>query len=346
MAGEMENSAQKMSELTNRGGLIGAYRLDGKGGGNDIDWDAIEADPLGDRQHGDIWVHLDRTGTKARQWVETGARLPDSAIRALLEDDPRPRFSYYPATGDSPEGLLFVLRGINFNPNADPEDMVSVRLWIDENRVITTRRRRIMSVDDRRQALLRGSGPWESVDVLMGINESLIERMQPVLNEMDDELSEYEEDEQRRDLGAIRGRIADLRRKIVIIRRYLSPQREALTLAESKLPHWAGDHVRQAIHDSAVGLARIVDHLDEMRDRTKAVHDELSLIENERMARISLRLTVIAAVFLPANMIAAIWGMNTGGLPLVGHPYGFWVVMGILVACAAAGVYMARGLLR
>ena len=76
MAGEMENSAQKMSELTNRGGLIGAYRLDGKGGGNDIDWDAIEADPLGDRQHGDIWVHLDRTGTKARQWVETGARLP------------------------------------------------------------------------------------------------------------------------------------------------------------------------------------------------------------------------------------------------------------------------------
>ena len=132
------------------------------------------------------------------------------------------------------------LRGINFNQDADPEDMVSVRLWIDENRVITTRRRRIMSVDDRRQALLRGSGPWESVDVLMGINESLIERMQPVLNEMDDELSEYEEDEQRRDLGAIRGRIADLRRKIVIIRRYLSPQREALTLAESKLPHWAG----------------------------------------------------------------------------------------------------------
>jgi zinc transporter len=346
MAGEMENSAQKMSELTNRGGLIGAYRLDGKGGGVDIDWDAIEADPKGDKEQGDIWVHLDRTGTKARQWVETGARLPESAIRALLEEDPRPRFSYYPAMEGSPEGMLFVLRGLNFNENADPEDMVSMRLWIDENRVITTRKRRIMSVDDRRQALLRGSGPWESVDVLMGINESLIERMEPILVGMDDELSAHEEDEERRDLGSIRGKIADLRRKIVMIRRYLAPQRDALLLAERELPHWAGDHVKHAIHDSAIGLARIVDHLDEMRDRATAVHDELSLIENERMGRISLRLTVIAAVFLPANMIAAIWGMNTGGLPLVGHPYGFWVVMGILVACAAAGVYMARGLLR
>ena len=35
-----------------------------------------------------------------------------------------------------------------------------------------------------------------------------------------------------------------------------------------------------------------------------------------------------------------------GGLPLMESPQGFWVVMGILVACAGAGVYMARGLLR
>ncbi len=346
MADDPEFVSQKMNELTHRGGLIGAYRLDGKGGGRDIGWDDIESDPQGVTALGDIWVHLDRTGTKARQWVETGAKLPPSAIRALLEEDPRPRFSYFPATDASPDGMLFVLRGINFNENSDAEDMVSVRLWIDENRVITTRRRRIMSVDDRRQALLHGSGPWESVDVLQGINESLIVRMEPVLVAMDDELSMYEEDEERRDIGAVRSKIADLRRKIVMMRRYLAPQRDALLLAERELPKWAGPQVQHSIHDSAIGLARIVDHLDEMRDRATAVQDELSLIENERMAKISLRLTVIAAVFLPANMVAAVWGMNTGGLPLMENPQGFWVVMGILVACAGAGVYMARGLLR
>lgn len=336
----------EMDALANRGGLIGAYRLDRSGGGADMDWAAIEADPLGNKVDGDIWVHVDRTGTRAKQWIESGARLPASASRIMLEADPRPRFSYYPATSDTPEGMVFVLRGMNFNENAEAEDMVSVRLWIDQDRVITTRRRKLMSIDERRQALLRGNGPRESVDVLVGINESLLHRIEPELASMDEEISTYEENENTIDRAEIRESIADMRRKIVIIRRYLSPQRDALMHAERDMPEWVGDEVRHSIHDSEVGLARCIDHLDEMRERAKAVQDELTLIENERAARISMRLTVIAAIFLPANMIAAIWGMNTGGMPFLLHPQGFWIVLGILVVLAAAGTYMARGLLR
>lgn len=336
----------EMDALVSRGGLIGAYRLDGSGGGADMDWAAIEDDPMGDKIDGDIWVHLDRTGTRAKQWIEDGARLPASASRVMLEADPRPRFSYYPATSESPEGMLFVLRGMNFNKNADAEDMVSVRLWIDQDRVITSRHRRLMSIDDRRQALLRGNGPMESVDVLVGISESLLHKIEPELASMDDELSSYEEDENTIKRAEIREHIADMRRKIVIIRRYLSPQRDALMHAERDMPQWVGHEVRHSIHDSEVGLARCIDHLDEMRERAKAIQDELTLIENERSARISMRLTVIAAIFLPANMIAAIWGMNTGGMPFLLHPQGFWIVLGILVVLAGAGTYMARGLLR
>jgi zinc transporter len=29
------------------------------------------------------------------------------------------------------QSLLVILRGVNLNPGADPEDMVSVRLWLD-----------------------------------------------------------------------------------------------------------------------------------------------------------------------------------------------------------------------
>ncbi len=346
MADDGGRAKAKMDELTSRGGLVGAYRLDGKGGGADIDWAAIDDDPLGDKVHGDIWVHVDRTGSRAKQWITGGARLPASAARGLLEPDPRPRFSYFPAGDDTPEGMLFVLRGFNFNEDAAAEDMVSIRMWIDEDRVITSRKRKVMSIDDRRQALLRGNGPRQSIDVLVGINGSLLDRIEPKLGEMDGELSLYEDNDNSFEFKVIRSKIADLRRRIVIIRRYLSPQRGALELAEREMPDWVGSEVRYSIHDSAVRLARLVDHLDEMRERAQAVQDELSLIENERMARISMRLTVIAAIFLPANMIAAIWGMNTGGVPFIDHPGGFWIVIGILVVLGAAGTYMARGLLK
>ena len=34
------------------------------------------------------------------------------------------------------------------NPNADPEDMVSIRLFADQYHIISSRKRKLLSVDD------------------------------------------------------------------------------------------------------------------------------------------------------------------------------------------------------
>jgi len=52
------------------------------------------------------------------------------AADALLTEETRPR-----ATAIV-DGLLLALRGINLNPGAEPDDMVSVRLWGDNDRLI------------------------------------------------------------------------------------------------------------------------------------------------------------------------------------------------------------------
>jgi zinc transporter len=44
-------------------------------------------------------------------------------------------------------------------------------------------------------------------------------------------------------------------------------------------------------------------------------------------------------IFLPATLIASIWGMNVGGIPFSGSPNGFWVVAGLIAA-----VYCSVGL--
>ena len=61
-------------------------------------------------------------------------------VEAPLEQETRPRSL---RVGDS---LLVVLRGVNLNPGADPEDMVSVRLWLDAYRVITIRDEKLMAI--------------------------------------------------------------------------------------------------------------------------------------------------------------------------------------------------------
>ena len=55
------------------------------------------------------------------------------------------------------EGVLVVLRGVNTNPGENPEDMVSIRIWIDAHRVISARRRQLLSIVDLAQALEAGT---------------------------------------------------------------------------------------------------------------------------------------------------------------------------------------------
>jgi zinc transporter len=111
--------------------LIGAYIVDSQGQTREVGWDEIRS---WRPESGFLWVHLDRRAEKARAWLTPDAQLDSIVTDALLAEETRPRVL---TVGQS---LLVILRGVNLNPGADPEDMVSVRLWLDAYRVITLRR--------------------------------------------------------------------------------------------------------------------------------------------------------------------------------------------------------------
>lgn len=68
------------------------------------------------------WYHCQRDTPTLRVWLQSQS-LPESLIASLLADDTRPRFETY-----GEDCFLFILRDINLNEGADPDDMLSVRL--------------------------------------------------------------------------------------------------------------------------------------------------------------------------------------------------------------------------
>ena len=105
--------------MNNSDGLIHAYLLDGTGGGRRLEMPDIES---WTPEQGALWMHFDYTNEDARQWLRNSARLEELVADALLTEETRPR-----ATAID-DGVLVALRGINMNPGAEPDDMVSVRL--------------------------------------------------------------------------------------------------------------------------------------------------------------------------------------------------------------------------
>ena len=68
------------------------------------------------------WVHINANHAEARAWISAHLGPErDSAIEALLAQNTRP--AYLP----QPSGGVLILRGVNLNEGAEPEDMISIR---------------------------------------------------------------------------------------------------------------------------------------------------------------------------------------------------------------------------
>ncbi|PYJ50209.1 MAG: hypothetical protein DME83_10125, partial [Verrucomicrobia bacterium] len=66
-------------------------------------------------------------------------------------------------------------------------------------------------------------------------------------------------------------------------------------------------------------------------ERVKQLQEELAALVNEQTNRTLFVLTVVTVLALPINLVAGLFGMNVGGIPLAQHPYGFLLVVGPLL---------------
>ncbi|MGO1273004.1 MAG: CorA family divalent cation transporter, partial [Pseudomonas helleri] len=113
-------------------GLVYALVLDGKGGARHIP--RTELDTLELQSHESLWLHWDRSHPQAQTWLRGSSGLSDFSCDLLLEENTRPRLLTLPNNE-----LLLFLRGVNLNPGAEPEDMVSLRIFGSSQRVISLR---------------------------------------------------------------------------------------------------------------------------------------------------------------------------------------------------------------
>lgn len=306
-------------------GLICAYLLDGNGGAKHLTWDEIE------HATGLRWIHLDMTHPNSYDWLMDQSGLDGYVVEALLAEESRPR------TFENENGVFTVLRGVNLNPGSEVEDMVAIRMWMEEGRIISTRRRRLMSVTDIRSALEEGSGPVSPGDFLVSLAEGLGDRIGETVDSIETALDHAEDQTSGTDLPGYRAQLSALRRKTARMRRYLSPQREALDrLSRSRSPVFEPE-TATLMHEQANRMTHFIEDLDLARERGLVAQEEsLSLVAHEQNSRMLL-LSIIAAIFLPLAFFTGLMGMNVAGLPGLEYPLAFWVVLALMFA-AAGGI--------
>ncbi len=314
-------------------GLVNAYVLDGKGGGMPIDWDGVRAWKPGD---GVFWIHLRWDAKHANDWVRNECGLDPIVVEALLAEDTRPRCVVYDT------GMMLILRGVNLNPGAEPSDMVSVRVWVEKNRIITMRRARLLAVQDIRETIDRGKGPNSPGAFVVQLAQRLTDRVLPVEDDIGETLDTLEDALVCDDLDVIGERLSPLRRETIALRRHLSPQRDALLRLYTDGDDWLGERERSRIREIGDRVFRVVEELDAMRERAAIIQDERRTRISERMDRAIYTLSIIATIMLPLTFVTGLLGMNVGGIPGEEIEWAFWGVVGAMVVIGLALVLFFR----
>lgn len=312
-------------------GMVHALLLDGEGGASDYPWEKISRWTPDD---GCLWLHFNFEDAQTRRWIREESGLNDIACNGLLTDETRPRAI---SRGDN---LLIALRGVNLNPGSEPDDMISIRIWTDGTRIISTGRRPLLSTEDVRDRLKEGKGPRDTVSLLVEWIDRIVWRMSDTVDNFEDEVARLEDAVLSGKLEGLRHEIASLRRQAITIRRYLAPQRDALNRIYSEQISWITELNRLRLREVADRQIRHLEDIDAVRERAAMAQEELLSRVSEQMNARSYVLTLVAAIFLPLGFFTGLLGINVGGIPGVEYNQAFWVVVGICV-----GITVALGIL-
>jgi len=286
------------------------------------------------------WTHMIR-GPEAEAALLADREVPDAAAWALLELDTLPRANQIEG------GTLLILRGVNLVPGAEPEDMVSLRLWITPARIVSTEIRRLSQTDQMIAAFGAGQAPESPGAFVLGLVESLRAAAEPVLDAVEDKVSTMEAlivGPGRRSGLTERGRLSALRQDAILLHRYIFPQGQALDALVRAAPPWLTG--LNAMREEAEAFRRIAADLDALRQRAQLVAEEISLAATERTNDIMLTLSVVSVVFLPLTFLTGLLGVNLAGIPYATQGWVFWAFCGLLAIIAGLAMLLAHRLLR
>ena len=312
-------------------GLIYAWRLDGQGGAKLLEWEEVrtaEGDPKRP-----IWVHLDLNVEGAVEWVRNDAGFDAWVADALVRTGTRPRTVPYAG------GAMVILRGVNLNEGAEPEDMIALRMWAEAGWLITLRSRKLRAVVAMREALQRGDGPTSTASMLSFLLHELATRAGDVIDDLEEQSEALENSIDGNRAGReLADRLADLRRRMMGLKRYLRPQRDAVMLLAAEPMAWLPEEERVRIREAGDRCTRRVEDLESLREEMQVTQDELNSAANERLNQRMYVLAIVSAVFMPLGFVAGVFGMNVK-VPLQDNPLGFiavsWLMLGL-----AMGVLM------
>ena len=277
---------------------------------------------------GGEWLHMCIRHKETSTYLMDEVALDDLIVDALMEEDTRSRLRV------RDEGIMVLLKAMHLRGEdmARPEDMISMRLWLTPDRVISTREADVDPILEIARRLAKGDGPATPGAFLADLVEEHLDEVETQVEMIEDDATRIAQMIGSHKLEFACPNMADTETRISGFLRHLAPQRPVLaTLSTLHHPVLDGRH-RARLDDGLNRLLRYLETLQNLREQIAILNDQVSRIQDRRLNRSSYAFAAAATIFLPLGFVTGLFGVNLMGLPLEDSPQGFWILTVICLA--------------
>jgi magnesium transporter len=307
-------------------------------------FDSVDARAIDELTARDEFFWLDLVDPEDAQLAELAERFGwhPLALEDMQHFSQRPKLDRY---GDQ---MLIVFYGAHATEalEDDAPHLVETHLMVSGSWVVTVRRRRCDALEELRRRIAAEPSRDEEL-VVYKIFDTLTDTFFPVLERIDDAIDELEDVIVLRPTDEQLQRVFRLKRRLVVLRRVITPQRDlaARTIGEiDELPGLTGG-TRDYFRDVYDHLIRVSDLIDSYRDLLTGTMDVYLSTVSNRLNVVMKQLTLVATVFLPITALTGFFGQNFGWLVL--HVRSLWAFLvfgvgGALLSCVLLYAWFRR----
>jgi magnesium transporter len=294
------------------------------------------------RAHGLTWVHLDNPGHEEATALAERFGWHPLDLEDVLSKRQRPKVDEYP------EYLFGVLHFPVYDKAVQRLNAAELDFFVGQDYLVTLPTVELLPVsrlfqrcsddDELRESLFsKGSGYllYHVLDDLFDYCFPILDKIGFKLDSIEDDVFEGRSEEVVRD-------ISNVKQEIISYRKIVKPQRPALRLLERRMERFLPEQLELYFDDLVDASERVWDVLDNYKEVSEALESTNEQVLSHRFNDVLRILTVFSIVFLPATLIASLWGMNVG-LPGGGDPASaptleFWLII-------AASITLIAGML-
>jgi zinc transporter len=283
-----------------------------------------------------LWLHFSLSNTASESWLRRYLTLPDTFYDSLNSDVDA---THLEQDGDA---LVARIHDVLYDFTFDAP-VATTTLCIMPRLAVSAHVRPWRSIDELRAAVQAGQVFRSPIEILARLFRDQASVLVDIVRKTKRQVGPMEQQLLAKRISVSRSELGSLRRTLVRLQRLLAPEPAAFFRLLNRPPNWITEDELQNLQQSAEKFSTSISATAALVERVKQLQEELSALVSEQTNRTLFVLTMVTVLALPINLVAGLFGMNVGGIPLAQARYGFLFVVGPLVVLTAFLAYWGLG---